>query len=88
MRFPGGCIVEGMEPGNEYNWKNTVGELWERKSDFNLWSEKTPGGGYNQSFQIGFYEYFCLCEDLNMEPLPTLFAGLQKEIRDYFDENT
>lgn len=81
MRFPGGCIVEGMEPGNEYNWKNTVGELWERKSDFNLWSEKTPGGGYNQSFQIGFYEYFCLCEDLNMEPLPTLFAGLNCQIR-------
>ena len=82
MRFPGGCIVEGMTKGNEYNWKDTVGELWERKSNYNLWSEKLPDGGYNQSYQIGFYEYFCLCEDLGMKPLPTLSAGLNCQIRE------
>ena len=81
MRFPGGCIVEGLTPGNEYNWKHTVGELWERKSNYNLWSEKLPDGGYNQSYQIGFYEYFCLCEDLGMMPLPTLSAGMNCQIR-------
>ena len=81
MRFPGGCIVEGLTPGNEYNWKHTVGELWERKSNYNLWAEKLPDGGYNQSFQIGFYEYFCLCEDLGMMPLPTLSAGMNCQIR-------
>ena len=81
MRFPGGCIVEGQLPGNEYNWKDTVGELYERKSNYNLWSEKVPDGGYNQSYQIGFYEYFCLCEDLGMKPLPTLSVGLNCQIR-------
>ena len=81
MRFPGGCIVEGQLPGNEYNWKDTVGELYERRSNYNLWSEKVPDGGYNQSYQIGFYEYFCLCEDLGMKPLPTLTAGLNCQIR-------
>ncbi|MDO4299745.1 MAG: alpha-L-arabinofuranosidase C-terminal domain-containing protein [Lachnospiraceae bacterium] len=81
MRFPGGCIVEGQLPGNEYNWKDTVGELYERKSNYNLWSEKIEDGGYNQSYQIGFYEYFCLCEDLGMKPLPTLSAGLNCQIR-------
>lgn len=81
MRFPGGCIVEGQLPGNEYNWKDTVGELYERKSNYNLWSEKVPDGGYNQSYQIGFYEYFCLCEDLGMKPLPTLTVGLNCQIR-------
>ena len=81
MRFPGGCIVEGEYPGNEYNWKDTVGELWERKSKYNLWSESLPDGGYNQSNQIGFYEYFCLCEDLGMKPLPTLWAGLNCQYR-------
>lgn len=81
MRFPGGCIVEGQLPENEYNWKDTVGELYERRSNYNLWSEKIEDGGYNQSYQIGFYEYFCLCEDLGMKPLPTLSAGLNCQIR-------
>lgn len=81
MRFPGGCIVEGQLPGNEYHWKDTVGELYERKSNYNLWAEKLADGGYNQSYQIGFYEYFCLCEDLGMKPLPTLTVGLNCQIR-------
>ncbi len=81
LRFPGGCIVEGVRRGNEYNWKDTVGQLWERKPNFNLWAEKVPDGGYCQSYQIGFYEYFCLCEDLHMMPLPTLNAGLNCQIR-------
>ena len=42
-----------------------------------MWSFKMPGGSsYSQSYQIGFYEYFCLCEDLKAKPLPTLFAGI------------
>ncbi len=76
LRFPGGCIVEGRCPGNEYNWKHTVGRLEEREANFNLWSETMEDGGYCQSYQLGFYEYFCLCEDLGAEPLPTLSAGL------------
>lgn len=81
MRFPGGCIVEGVRRGNEYNWKETVGELPARKSKFSLWSEQMPDGGVNQSYQIGFYEYFCLCEDLGAKPQPTLFAGLNCQVR-------
>jgi len=81
MRFPGGCIVEGKIAENEYNWKNTVGELYDRKTEFNLWAEKLEDGSYNQSYQIGFYEYLCLCEDLGMKPLPTLSAGLNCQIR-------
>ena len=34
-----------------------------------------------QSYGVGFYEYFCLCEDLNMAPLPVLHAGLLCQIR-------
>lgn len=81
IRFPGGCIVEGKQAGNEYNWKNTVGPLYARKSDYSLWSEKMEDGGYNQSFQIGFYEYFCLCEDIGAKPLPTLYAGMNCQLR-------
>ena len=81
VRFPGGCIVEGKYLDNGYNWKNTIGELYERKSDYNLWSEDMPTGSYNQSYQIGFYEYFCLCEDIGAKPLPTLNVGLACQIR-------
>ena len=77
VRFPGGCIVEGVTPGNEYRWKDTVGALPARRQQANMWGYKTPDGGmYSQSYQIGFYEYFCLCEDLGARPLPTLFAGI------------
>ena len=77
MRFPGGCIVEGVTPGNEYRWKDTVGSLAARRQQYSMWSFKMPdGSSYSQSHQIGFYEYFCLCEDLKAKPLPTLFAGI------------
>jgi alpha-N-arabinofuranosidase len=81
MRFPGGCIVEGCQPGNEYNWQDTVGPLVNRKSNFNLWGEAVPDGGYNQSYQVGFYEYFLLCEDLGIEPLPMVSAGINCQVR-------
>ncbi|WP_240541071.1 alpha-L-arabinofuranosidase C-terminal domain-containing protein [Bifidobacterium colobi] len=77
MRFPGGCIVEGVTPGNEYRWKDTIGALAARRPQYSIWSFKMPdGSSYCQSYQIGFYEYFCLCEDLGAKPLPTLFAGI------------
>ncbi|MBW3077986.1 alpha-L-arabinofuranosidase C-terminal domain-containing protein [Bifidobacterium simiiventris] len=77
VRFPGGCIVEGVTPGNEYRWKDTVGAPPARRQQANMWAFKTPDGStYSQSYQLGFYEYFCLCEDLGAKPLPTLFAGL------------
>ncbi|QUH27562.1 alpha-L-arabinofuranosidase C-terminal domain-containing protein [Vallitalea guaymasensis] len=81
LRFPGGCIVEGAELGNEYQWKHSVGPILDRKPNYNLWAADTPDGGYSQSLQVGFYEYFLLCEDLNIEPLPVVWAGLNCQIR-------
>jgi alpha-N-arabinofuranosidase len=81
LRFPGGCIVEGNGPGNEYKWKETVGPVINRKGKYNLWAAQVKDGGYYQSFEVGFYEYFLLCEDLGMQPLPTLFAGLNCQAR-------
>ena len=81
MRFPGGCIVEGAHRGNEYNWKETIGPLYDRKGKYNLWAEAMPDGGCGQSYQIGFYEFLCLCEDLGAKPQPTLFAGINCQFR-------
>jgi len=71
MRFPGGCIVHGGGDGmwNTYRWKNTIGPRHLRQQQKNTW-------GYHQSMALGYYEYFQLCEDLQMEPLPILPCGV------------
>lgn len=69
IRFPGGCASHGQGLDNIYHWNHTVGKLWERKPDMNIWN-------YHQSRGMGFYEYFQLCEDLGAEPLPVLAAGV------------
>ena len=69
MRFPGGCVTHGDGIGNIYHWKETVGPLKDRKPLRNIW-------GYHQSRQLGFYEFFQMCEDMKMEPLPVLAAGV------------
>lgn len=75
VRFPGGCIAEGDSVENIYRWKDTVGKLEERKMNYDLWySESFPY--YHQSFGIGFYEYFLMCEDLKAQAVPVVNAGL------------
>ena len=71
MRFPGGCIVHGGGDGfwDTYRWKETIGPREQRKGLKNCW-------GYHQSFGLGYYEYFQLCEDMKMEPLPILPVGV------------
>lgn len=69
MRFPGGCVSHGNGIDNIYDWKGSVGPLETRKPLPNLW-------GYHQTRGLGFYEYFQFCEDLDMEPLPVLAAGV------------
>lgn len=75
IRFPGGCIVEGFYLDNAYNWKDTVGPVEERKMNWNRW-EGGQTYAYNQSYGLGFYEYFLLSEDLGAEPLPILNCGM------------
>ena len=76
LRFPGGSLIEGTQLGCEYRWKETLGPLVERKNAVNLWAMFMPNGEYSQTFQLGFYEYFLLCEDLHMQPVPVVWAGI------------
>jgi alpha-N-arabinofuranosidase len=79
VRFPGGCIVEGRYLSTRYQWKNTVGKPEERKLLINRWNDEfkhRPAPDYFQSFGLGFYEYFLLCEDIRAEPLPILNCGM------------
>ncbi|MFY0624873.1 MAG: alpha-L-arabinofuranosidase [Reichenbachiella sp.] len=79
LRFPGGCIVEGFDLSQRYQWKNTVGDLDERVTTINRWNfefDHRPAPDYYQSFGVGFYEYFLLAEDLEAEPMPILNCGM------------
>ena len=73
IRFPGGCIVHGHTLADRYQWKNTIGPVEQRKETPNFWGGMIP---YQQSYGIGFYEYFRLCEDLGAEPIPVLSVGM------------
>lgn len=79
MRFPGGCIVEGHWLTNRYQWKTTIGSAVERKLIMNRWNDEfkhRPAPDYFQSFGLGFFEYFQMCEDIGAEPLPILNCGM------------
>jgi len=79
MRFPGGCIVEGSQLDRRYQWKNTIGPIEERKLTINRWNYEfihRPTPDYFQSFGLGFFEFFQLCEDIASEPLPILNCGM------------
>jgi alpha-N-arabinofuranosidase len=79
VRFPGGCIVEGRYLSTRYQWKNTIGKPEQRKLIINRWNDEfkhRPAPDYFQSFGLGFYEYFLMCEDIGAEPLPILNCGM------------
>src|SRR5690349_22890756 len=79
LRFPGGCIVEGRDLSQRYQWKKTVGEVDSREVMINRWNTELKhrqAPDYFQSFGLGFYEYFQLAEDIGASPLPILGCGM------------
>lgn len=78
LRFPGGCIAHGHGLENVYRWKDTVGDVAERKPNWNLW-------GYHQTYGLGYYEYMQLCEDIGATPLPVVPVGVTCGFRKPFE---
>jgi alpha-L-arabinofuranosidase len=69
VRFPGGCWVEGNTMAEAYRWKTTIGDVWERRTQWNLW-------GYWSSNGVGFHEYLVLCEELGAKALFCINCGM------------
>ncbi|GAA1042538.1 alpha-L-arabinofuranosidase C-terminal domain-containing protein [Virgisporangium ochraceum] len=78
VRFPGGCLVNtnsmygydassNWERSRSYQWKDTVGPVEQRATNRNFW-------GYNQSYGLGYFEYFQFSEDVGAMPLPVVPA--------------
>ena len=79
LRFPGGCIVEGRNLEQRYQWQKTVGPILERELLINRWNNEFDHKSaldYFQSFGLGFFEYFQLSEDMGAEPIPILGCGM------------
>lgn len=73
MRFPGGCLVHdgslnADDRDSMYRWKNTIGDVTKRPARRSNW-------GYNQTLGLGYYEYFCFCEEIGTKALPVLPGG-------------
>lgn len=69
LRFPGGNYLEGNTLPERYEWKKTLGPLVERAGHMGPW-------GYRSSDGLGLLEFFHWCEDLQVEPVLGVFAGL------------
>ena len=85
LRFPGGCIIEGNDLKNRYQWKKSVGNIIKRKANWNRWAVHmnceannftSEYAYYNQTLGIGFYEYFLLCEYIGAKAVPVVSVGL------------
>jgi alpha-L-arabinofuranosidase len=74
IRFPGGCIVEGIMLSNRFQWKHSIGDIARRQGTFDLW-------GYYNTFGLGFHEYLQLCEDLRADAMYVINAGLSCQFR-------
>ena len=68
-RFPGGCWVEGDTLEFAQRWKQTIGDVAERRSQYNIWQYMATNG-------LAYHEYLQMSEDLKAEPLFVINCGM------------
>ena len=80
VRWPGGCIVEGLTMDNRVKWKETIGDIVERPGEYNLW-------GYRSTYGFGYHEFLQFCEDIDADGMFVCNAGMSCLFRngDYWD---
>ena len=69
MRFPGGTFIKGDYIRNAYRWKETIGDVWERRTLRNFWKYWSTNG-------IGYHEYLLLAELLKAKPIYCINPGM------------
>lgn len=79
LRFPGGCVVEGITFENAIQWKETIGDIAERPGRVNLW-------GYRSTDGLGYHEFLQMSEDLNCEPLFVINVGMTCQARNSYSK--
>jgi alpha-N-arabinofuranosidase len=69
LRFPGGNYVEGSNFANRFDFKTTIGPWEQRPGHQSPW-------GYRSSDGLGLLEFLEWCEEINLEPVLAVYAGL------------
>jgi alpha-L-arabinofuranosidase len=69
LRFPGGNYAEGNTLATRWDWKTTIGPIWERPGHENT------AWGYFSDDGLGLLEYLQLAEDLGATPVLGVWAG-------------
>lgn len=69
LRFPGGNMLEGLRNDSWWDWKDTLGPLKDRPGFQGVW-------GYQQTHGLGLMEYLEWSEDMNLEIILAVWAGL------------
>ena len=81
VRWPGGCIVEGLTMDNRIKWKEMIGDIVKRPGEYNLW-------GYRSTYGFGYHEFLQFCEDIDADGMFVCNAGMSCLFRngDYWEE--
>ncbi|MBN1184286.1 MAG: hypothetical protein JXB49_18495 [Bacteroidales bacterium] len=74
IRFPGGCIVEGATLENRIQWKNTIGDITQRKGHWLLWD-------YHSTDGLGYHEFLQFCEDIGTPGMYVFPVGMSCQFR-------
>lgn len=74
VRWPGGCVVEGISLENRFEWKKTLGDPAARSGEYSTW-------GYRCSYGFGYYEMLQFCEDINAKAMFVCNVGLGCQYR-------
>jgi len=69
LRFPGGNYIEGGTVDTRWDWKTTIGPVWERPGHEN------SAWGYWSDDGLGLLEFLQLAEDLGAAPVMAVWAG-------------
>jgi alpha-L-arabinofuranosidase len=90
VRWPGGCVVEGISLDNRFEWKKTLGDPARRPGIYDTW-------GYRCSYGFGYHEFLQFCEDIKAGGMFVCNVGIgcqyrmgdicsEKEIAFYVDD--
>lgn len=81
LRWPGGCIVEGMTYENRVRWEKTLGDPMTRHSEWILWN-------YHCTWGFGYHEFLQFCEDIEADGMFVANVGLSCSVRngDYVED--
>lgn len=74
LRFPGGCVVEGINLENAIHWKQTRGPMEDRPGHWDLW-------GYRATDGLGMLEFCELGEDLGADLMYVVNCGMSCQAR-------